>query len=257
VQHIIINSTVLDFYDALFIVNMSHELRTPLNAVIGFSDLLLSETFGPLNEKQKRYTENISNGGNHLLSVINSVLDISRLELGKIELYYEKVDISGIIEEVKRVLSPLSSEKNISIEYNIEQGLKNIIVDRVKFKQVLYNLLNNAIKFSFEDGKVNIAVELQEDMVEISVTDEGIGIQEADYERVFQPFVQIDESISKKHGGIGIGLALVKKFVELHGGKVWVKANPGKGSTFTFRIPNSPEDKIKEKEVTTPLQISV
>lgn len=238
-----------------FIINMSHELRTPLNAVIGFSELLLSEVFGPLNEKQKKYTENISNGGNHLLSVINSVLDISRIELGEIELYYEKVDISGIIEEVKRVLSPLSSKKNISIEYNIEHGLKTIIVDRVKFKQILYNILNNAIKFSFEGGKVNIAVELQEDMVEISITDEGIGIQEVDYERVFQPFVQIDESISKKHGGIGIGLALVKKCVELHGGKVWVKANPGKGSTFTFRIPDSPENTIKEKEVITPPQI--
>ena len=237
-----------------FIVNMSHELKTPLNAVIGFSDLLLTETYGPLNEKQKRYTENISNGGNHLLSVVNSVLDISRLELGNIELYYEKVDLVGIIEEVKRVLSPLSSEKNISIEYNIEQGLKTIIVDRVKFKQILYNILNNAITFSFKGGKVHIAAELREDMVEISVTDEGIGIQEADYERVFQPFVQIDESISKKHGGIGIGLALVKKFVEFHRGKVWVKATPGKGSTFTFRIPNKPENKIKEKKVTTPLQ---
>jgi len=237
-----------------FIVNMSHELKTPLNAVIGFSDLLLSETYGPLNEKQKRYTENISNGGNHLLSVVNSVLDISRLEMGNIELYYEKVDLVGIIEEVKRVLSPLSSEKNISIEYNIEQGLKTIIVDRVKFKQILYNILNNAITFSFKGGKVNIVAELQEDMVEISVTDEGIGIQEADYERIFQPFVQIDESISKKHGGIGIGLALVKKFVELHRGKVWVKATPEKGSTFTFRIPNKPENKIKEKEVTTSIQ---
>ncbi|TFH03733.1 MAG: PAS domain S-box protein, partial [Methanosarcina sp.] len=183
-----------------FIVNMSHELRTPLNAVIGFSDLLLSETFGPLNEKQKRYTENISNSGNHLLDVINNVLDISKLELGNIELYYETVDISGVIEEVQRVLSPLSSEKNISIEYNIEQGLKTIIADKVKLKQILYNILNNAIKFSPEGGKVNIAAKVQEDMIEISVKDDGIGIHEADYERVFQPFVQIDESISKKYG---------------------------------------------------------
>ena len=236
-----------------FIVNMSHELKTPLNAVIGFSDLLLSETFGPLNEKQKRYTENILTGGNHLLDVINDVLDISRLELGNIELYYETVDISGVIEEVQRLLFPLSVEKNISIEYNIKQGLKTTIADRVKLKQILYNILNNAIKFSSEGGKVNIAAELQGDMVEISVMDEGIGIHEADYERVFQPFVQIDESISKKHGGVGLGLALVKKFVELHGGQVWVKANPGKGSTFTFRIPKKPENKIPEKEVTNPL----
>lgn len=238
-----------------FIVNMSHELRTPLNAVIGFSDLLLSETFGPLNEKQKRYTENISNSGAHLLDVINNVLDISRLELGNIELYYETVNISGVIEEVQRVLYPISAEKNISIEYNIEQGLKTTIADRVKLKQILYNILNNAIKFSSEGGKVNITAELKEDMIEISVKDDGIGINEDDYERVFQPFVQIDESISKKYEGVGLGLALVKKFVELHGGKVWVKASPGKGSTFTFRIPKRPENKIPEKEVTNPLQI--
>ncbi len=235
-----------------FIVNMSHELRTPLNAVIGFSDLLLSEAFGPLNEKQKRYTENISNSGNRLLDVINNVLDISKLELGNVELYYAKVDMPRVIEEIWRILSPFSTERNISIEYNIEQGLKTIIADKVKFKQILYNILSNAIKFSPEGGKVNIAAKVQEDMVEISVKDDGIGIHEADYERVFQPFVQIDESISKKYGGIGLGLALVKKFVELHGGKVWVKASPGKGSTFTFSLPITPENKIKEKEVITP-----
>jgi PAS domain S-box-containing protein len=238
-----------------FIVNMSHELRTPLNAVIGFSDLLLSETFGPLNEKQKRYTENISKSGNHLLDVINDVLDISRLELGNMELYYETVDIPGIIEEVQRVLSPLSAEKNISIESNIEQGLKTTIADRVKLKQILYNILNNAIKFSSEGGKVKITAELREDMVEISVKDEGLGIHEVDYERVFQPFVQIDESISKKYGGVGLGLALVKRFVELHGGMVWVKASPGKGSTFTFRIPKRPENRMQEKDATNSSQV--
>lgn len=231
-----------------FIVNMSHELRTPLNSVIGFSELLLSETVGPLNEKQKRYTENIQKSGNHLLDVINDVLDISRLELGNIDLYYETVDIPGVIEEVQRVLSPLSAEKNISIESNVEQGLKTVIADRVKLKQILYNILNNAIKFSSENGKVTIYAEFKEDMIEISIKDEGIGIHEADYERVFHPFVQIDESISRKHGGVGLGLALVKRFVELHGGKVWVNAIPAKGSTFTFRIPKKPENSSKEKE---------
>jgi two-component system, sporulation sensor kinase E len=231
-----------------FIVNMSHELRTPLNAVIGFSDLLLSETVGPLNEKQKRYTENISKSGRHLLDVINDVLDISRLELGNIELYYETVDISGVIEEVQRVLSSLSAKKNIRIEYEVEKGLKTIIADRVKFKQILYNLLNNAIKFSSEGGKVTITAKPEGHMVEISVKDEGIGIHEADYARVFLPFVQVDESISRKHGGVGLGLALVKRFVELHGGQVWVEASPGIGSTFTFRIPKRPENKIHGKE---------
>ncbi len=239
-----------------FIVNMSHELRTPLNAVIGFSDLLLSETVGPLNEKQKRYTENISKSGNHLLDVINDVLDISRLELGNIELYYETVDVPGVIEEVQRVLSPLSAEKNIIMEANVEPDLKNLIADRVKIKQILYNILNNAIKFSPEGGKVNVSAKLKEDMVEVSVKDEGIGIHEADYERVFHPFVQIDESISRKHGGVGLGLALVKRFVELHGGRVWVNASPGKGSTFTFRIPKKPENKIQEKGNINSLQIS-
>lgn len=237
-----------------FIVNMSHELRTPLNSVIGFSELLLSETIGPLNEKQKRYAENILKSGNHLLDVINDVLDISRLELGNIELYYETVDISGVIEEVQRVLSPLSAEKNISIESNVEQGLKTIIADRVKLKQILYNILNNAIKFSSENGKVNVYAELKEEMIEISIKDEGIGIHEDDYERVFQPFVQIDESISRKHGGVGLGLALVKRFVELHGGKVWVNAIPEKGSTFTFRIPKKPENENQEKRNTNSKQ---
>lgn len=239
-----------------FIVNMSHELRTPLNAVLGFSELLLSETAGPLNEKQKRYTENISKSGNHLLDVINDVLDISRLELGNIELYYETVDIPGIIEEVLRVLSPLSAEKKIIMESKIEQDLKTIIADRVKLKQILYNILNNAIKFSSENGKVNISAELKGNMIEISIKDEGIGIHEADYERVFHPFVQIDESISRKYGGVGLGLTLVKRFVELHGGKVWVNASPGKGSTFTFQIPKKPENKIQEKKNTNSVQIS-
>ncbi|WP_410509068.1 PAS domain S-box protein [Methanosarcina hadiensis] len=231
-----------------FIVNMSHELRTPLNSVIGFSELLLSETVGSLNEKQKRYAENILSSGNHLLDVINDVLDISRLELGNIDLYYETVDIPGVIEEVQRILSPLSAEKSISIESKVERGLKTVIADRVKLKQILYNILNNAIKFSSENGKINVCAENKEDMIEISIKDEGIGIHEADYERVFHPFVQIDESISRKYGGVGLGLALVKRFVELHGGKVWVNAIPGKGSTFTFRIPKKHEDKIKKKE---------
>jgi signal transduction histidine kinase len=184
------------------------------------------------------------------------VLDISRLELGNIELYYETVDIPGVIEEVQRVLSPLSAEKNISIESNIEKDLKTIIADRVKIKQILYNILNNAIKFSSENGRVNISAELKEEMIEISIKDEGIGIHEADYDRVFHPFVQIDESISRKYGGLGLGLALVKRFVELHGGKVWVNASPGKGSTFTFRIPKKPENKVQEKENINSVQTS-
>ena len=181
------------------------------------------------------------------------MLDISKLELGNIELYYETVDVAGIIEEVQRVLSPLSADKNIIIESYIEQDLKTVIADRVKLKQILYNILNNAIKFSSENGKVNIYAEPREDMIEISVEDEGIGIQESDYEKVFQPFVQIDESISRKHGGVGLGLALVKRFVELHGGKVWVKASPGGGSIFTFRIPKNPQNKIRE--YMSPVQI--
>lgn len=182
------------------------------------------------------------------------MLDISKLELGNIELYYETVDISGVIEDVQRVLSPLSSEKSFSIETNIEPGLKTIIADKVKLKQILYNILNNAIKFSSEGGNVYITAGFQEGMLEISVKDEGIGINEADYEKVFQPFLQVDESISRKHGGVGLGLALVKKFVELHGGKVWVKASPGKGSTFTFRIPKLPENEIHENKTSNTLQ---
>lgn len=230
-----------------FVVNMSHELRTPLNSVIGFSDLLLSETFSPLNQEQKKFAENIFNSGKHLLEIINDVLDISRLELGNIELCYEVVDVLEVIEEIKRVLSPLSSEKNIRMESHVDKELKTIIADRVKFKQILYNLLNNAIKFSSEGGKVSIRATLLEDWVEISVKDEGIGIKEIDYERVFEPFVQIEESISRKYGGVGLGLALVKRFVKLHGGEVWVTAKYGKGSTFTFKIPKKPEKGVLEK----------
>lgn len=221
-----------------FLASMSHELRTPLNAVIGFSDLLLTRNFGELNEKQVRQVGNISKSGTHLLNLINGILDLSKVEAGKMEFNLEQFSISDLIEEVRILLAPLASKKNIHILCQVDEKLTSIKADRTKFKQILYNLVDNAIKFTPEDGFVSVSAQMIDNEMQLSITDTGIGISEHEIQKVFQPFVQVGKFESRAQPGTGLGLALVKKFVEMHRGKIWVESKLGEGSMFSFTFPN-------------------
>jgi PAS domain S-box-containing protein len=220
-----------------FLATMSHELRTPLNSIIGFSDMMLSGNVGDLNEKQAKYINHISTGGKHLLELINDILDLSKIEAGKMEIQYESFSVSDVIEEVTMLIAPLALKKNIDLNIQVEPQLGSINADKIKFKQILYNLASNAIKFTPEKGYVGITANLVENMLEISVTDNGIGISTKDLCRLFQPFQQLNSYMTREHEGTGLGLILVKKYVEMHGGSVWVESEVGKGSTFTYSIP--------------------
>lgn len=220
-----------------FIINMSHELRTPLNSVIGFSDLLLEGAFGPLNTRQSKYVNNILMSGKNLLEIIDNLLDISRLETGERNLNYEEVDIASLIGEVRMSLFSFASNKKIKLEIKVDPSLGSIRADRTKLRQILYNLVSNAIKFTPEKGKVIVNASKKGGALEVRVSDNGIGLSEKDYERIFMPFTQADSSTSRGYGGSGLGLYIVKSFVELHGGKIEIDSDIGKGSTFTFTVP--------------------
>ncbi|MCD4821611.1 MAG: PAS domain S-box protein [Methanococcoides sp.] len=224
-----------------FIANMSHELRTPLNSVIGFSDVLYTEKSGTLNETQKRYINNVSANGKQLLVLINALLDFSKVESGKMELKIEEFILTRLIEEIETSIVPLSSKKDIELKFNIDIRKPIIKADRTKLKQILYNLISNAIKFTERGGFVTIESRTSEDNISFFVKDNGIGILSEDMKKLFRPFVQIDSSRTREYGGIGLGLTIVKKFVEMQGGEVWVETEVGKGSEFGFTLPNDPE----------------
>ena len=220
-----------------FLASMSHELRTPMNSIIGFSDVLLTQDFGPLNEKQLRYVSNISVSGDHLLKLINDVLDLSKVEAGKMELNVEKFSISSSVYEVQTLLTPLASKKSIKILSTVDEELTTIKADRTKFRQILYNLMDNAIKFTPEGGHVIVDARVGEDGAKITIKDAGVGISEEEAKKVFQPFTQLENSEYGKKVGTGLGLSLVKKFVEMHAGRIWVESEFGEGSKFIFTIP--------------------
>ncbi|ATU08431.1 hypothetical protein BKM01_06365 [Methanohalophilus portucalensis] len=219
-----------------FLANMSHELRTPLNSVIGFSDILLEEVRGELNDPQKKYVSNIAKSGKHLLNLINDILDLSKVEAGKMELECEVFSLNEASREVVELVMPLGNKKSLSlsVEHNYTE---EICADKGKFKQVLYNLLSNAIKFTPEGGKVRLFSHVENDLLHVSVSDTGVGISEKAQGTLFDAFTQEDTSSSRNYEGTGLGLSLVKRFVNMHGGDVWVKSKKGEGSTFTFTIP--------------------
>jgi signal transduction histidine kinase len=223
---------------------MSHELRTPLNSIIGFSDILIERVFGELNERQLKYMNNISISGRHLLGLINDILDLSKVEAGKMELHYSGFSIGSVFDEVKSTLSPLAMVKSLKMDFNMDHDIGNIQADRNRLIQILYNLISNAVKFTPKGGSISVFCKKSGNRVIFSVKDTGIGISPEDQKKLFQPFTQIDSSSSKQYCGTGLGLVLVKKLVELHHGEIYVESEAGKGSSFTFELPavNEEED---------------
>jgi GAF domain-containing protein len=219
-----------------FLANMSHELRTPLNAVIGFSEVLLERMFGEVNEKQAEYLGDIHASAQHLLSLINDILDLSKIEAGRMELDVADFDLPTAIDNALTLVRERAGRRGIALERAIDERLGAIRGDERKIKQVLLNLLSNALKFTPEGGRVEVRAGLANGTAEISVTDTGIGIAPEDHDAVFEEFRQVGSS-DKKAEGTGLGLPLSKKFIELHGGRIWVKSQIGAGSTFTFTLP--------------------
>jgi signal transduction histidine kinase len=198
---------------------------------------MLDGIAGELIPKQEHYMQHISNSGHHLLTLINDILDISKIEAGKMDLRFDMVDVKTIIDETVTMTQTLTSEKKIIVGIELPENMPKILADKSKLKQIMYNLIGNAIKFTDDDGKIKIRAEINEKIIRISVIDTGIGISLKDQKKLFKPFSQIDSSISRKYEGTGLGLALVKELIESHGGKIWVESEPGKGSNFTFEIP--------------------
>lgn len=221
-----------------FLANVSHELRTPLNSIMGFSDLLKDRSFGELNEKQRSYASYIHSSGEQLLNLINDVLDLSRIETGRAAIKLDKIKLADTIKDVLLIFKDKAANNNIEITIEIEKEIKSIEADEHKIKQVLSNLLSNAIKFTPAGGSIHIRARMpQTDFVEASVEDTGIGIKPEDIPKLFKPFSHLESVYTKTTKGIGLGLALAKRLVELHGGKIWVESKYGKGSKFIFTIP--------------------
>jgi GAF domain-containing protein/anti-sigma regulatory factor (Ser/Thr protein kinase) len=219
-----------------FLANMSHELRTPLNAVIGFSEVLLQRMFGELNDKQDEYLKDIYASGQHLLSLINDILDLSKIEAGRMELAPAPFHLPTALENAVTLVRERAGRHGIALELDLDPGLGELVGDERKVKQVLLNLLSNAVKFTLEGGRISLKAGRRERAVAISVTDTGIGIAPEDQAAIFEEFRQVG-SDEKRREGTGLGLTLAKKFVELHGGRIWVESEPGRGSTFTFTLP--------------------
>jgi PAS domain S-box-containing protein len=225
-----------------FLAGMSHELRTPLNSIIGFSEILLEEMFGKLNEKQAEYVSNILGSGNHLLSLINDILDLSKVESGKMEIEPARFVLKDVLDSSLLIVKQRAIKKNIDLAMELELAPNiEIIADERKFKQIMFNLLSNAVKFTTDGGTITVKGKKINkngvDYVEIIVEDTGIGIKPDDISKLFKEFTQIESPYSKNYAGTGLGLALMKRLVELHKGEVFVKSDYGKGSTFGFTIP--------------------
>ena len=245
-----------------FLANMSHELRTPLNAIIGFSEALLSGIYGPLNERHREYLNDIMVSGENLLGLINDILDLSKIESGSMNLEPREFSLRELIKSSAGMFKEKMAKHNIRLDYGMEEGLDEIVADQRKLKQIMVNLLSNAIKFSPDGGAISVRArkvhgsqliahgknkagyelsakdyELDADFVEISVSDTGIGIAQEDIPKLFQSFQQLESPYQKKYGGTGLGLFLTKRLVELHGGRIRVESEKGKGTRFTFSIP--------------------
>ncbi len=223
-----------------FLANMSHELRTPLNAIIGFSEVLIERMFGELNEKQDDYLKDIFTSGKHLLSLINDILDLSKIEAGRMELDVENFDVPSALSNAMTLVRERAQRHGITLGLEVEPSIGEMRADERKFKQILLNLLTNAVKFTPDGGRVDVRAKLVSGVLAVAVTDTGIGIAKDDQAAVFEEFKQVGRHYTNKQEGTGLGLALTKRFVELHGGTLTLDSEPGKGSTFTFTLPSQP-----------------
>jgi len=226
----------MDRLKTQFLANMSHELRTPLNTIIGFSRVILKGIDGPITEQQRVDLTSIYNNGQHLLGLINDILDISRIEAGKLELIFEPVDLRHIIDGVMSTAVALVRDKPIKLEQDVDPELPTVRADGTRVRQVILNLLANAAKFT-EEGQITLRANANKEHVIISVHDTGIGISPEDQAILFQEFSQVDASATRRAGGAGLGLAISRHLVEMHSGRIWVESEPGVGSTFTFTLP--------------------
>lgn len=231
-----------------FLATISHELRTPLNAILGISEGLQDHVFGVINEKQRRSLQTIERSGKHLLELINDILDLSKIEAGQMELHYAPITINSLCQSSLTFISQLAFQKRIQLEVKIQPHLPDLMLDELRIRQVLINLLNNAVKFTPEGGKVTLKVTHEriitqtqatplQDVIRFAVIDTGIGIAAENIKKLFQPFIQIDSALNRQYNGTGLGLALVKRIVEMHGGKVGVSSELGVGSCFTVDLP--------------------
>ena len=225
-----------------FLANMSHELRTPLNAIIGFSQVLRERMFGPINEKQEEYLDDILSSGNHLLSLINDVLDLSKVEAGQVELEVAPFSLREALERGVVMVREPATKHGVRLSLELAPGIDLVEGDERRLRQVIFNLLSNAVKFTPEGGDVVVATASRDHEVLISVTDTGPGIPLEDHERIFEEFQQTNVGVQQREG-TGLGLALSKSLVELHGGRIWVESEPGHGSHFVFALPAKEADR--------------
>jgi signal transduction histidine kinase/putative methionine-R-sulfoxide reductase with GAF domain len=224
-----------------FLANMSHELRTPLNAIIGFSEVLAERMFGEVNAKQAEYLQDILSSGRHLLSLINDILDLSKVEAGRLELELARFHLPSALDNALTLVRERASRHGIRLAQAVDEAVSEIVADERKVKQILLNLLSNAVKFTPEGGRIAVAVTPTDDGIQISVSDTGIGIAPEDQAAIFEEFRQVGRDDARKQEGTGLGLTLAKKFVELHGGQIWVQSQVGQGATFTFTLPARPD----------------
>ncbi len=223
-----------------FLANVSHELRTPLNAVMGFSEIIRDGMVGPVTDEQKEYLNDIMESGQHLLDLINDILDLSKIEAGKMELDVSEFDFRELVERSLIMFKEKAFKHRIEAGCEVDEGIGNIVADERRLKQVLFNLLSNAFKFTPDRGNITVRARIipgEPKKIECSVEDTGIGIKQEDMPRLFKPFEQLESVLTKEHPGTGLGLALCRKIVELHGGRIWVESEFGKGSRFIFIIP--------------------
>ena len=223
-----------------FLATMSHELRTPLNAIVGFADLLARQTAGPLTQKQDRFVRHIKEGSRHLLALIDDILDLSKIEAGRLDLKFESFSICAAADDVLSTLRPLAAAKEIDLTTELGPDLV-LHADRVRVKQILYNLLSNAIKFTPAPGRVRLVAGLNEAVIHISVIDTGIGIPFEEQEAIFETFHRCLTATQEVCEGTGLGLSITRLLVEQHGGRIWVQSEPGKGSQFHLTLPNNRE----------------
>jgi len=227
-----------------FLASMSHELRTPLNAIIGFTQLMMDEVSGKINDKQRECLSDVLNSGQHLLNLVSDILDLSKVEAGKIELKMRALNLTAVIADVARNVKPMLDGNKHELTVSIEEGLPQVRADKSRLIQILFNLLSNAIKFTPPRGRIAIQASREGDWCQVSVVDNGPGIEKEVQERIFAIFTRSATLPDGKKEGTGLGLALTRQFVEIMGGRIWIESEYGKGSRFTFTLPLATEGKL-------------